>query len=203
MRQLKNLLFLLFSIISALSLAVSITILAGGGIYRLYLNFNDLATPVGLTKSQLLENIDHMMGYLISPFQNILAFPHFSSSEGALQHFAEVKHLMLFNFVLSIIAIVFIIWQSRAIKKKGERLLRLAWLKLAYYFPILMLFFVVVAFDKLFVLFHQIFFRNDLWLFNPATDPIIYVLPQGLFMIYFIVGLVTYLLLIYIFRKIL
>ena len=29
---------------------------------------------------------------------------------------------------------------------------------------------------------HKIFFRNDYWLFNPATDPIIKILPDTFFM---------------------
>jgi len=29
---------------------------------------------------------------------------------------------------------------------------------------------------------HAIFFRNDYWLFNPATDPIIKILPDAYFL---------------------
>ena len=36
-------------------------------------------------------------------------------------------------------------------------------------------------FNKYFVIFHEIFFDNDLWQFNPETDLMIRMLPEGLF----------------------
>ena len=40
----------------------------------------------------------------------------------------------------------------------------------------------IVAFDKLFVLFHEIVFRNDYWMFSSVTDPVIKILPEEFFM---------------------
>lgn len=37
-------------------------------------------------------------------------------------------------------------------------------------------------FNKYFLLFHEIFFRNDLWLLNPETDLLIRMLPEGFFL---------------------
>lgn len=39
----------------------------------------------------------------------------------------------------------------------------------------------VVDFNAVFVQFHHIFFDNDLWIFDPATDYMIRMLPEGLF----------------------
>lgn len=39
----------------------------------------------------------------------------------------------------------------------------------------------VVDFDSVFVQFHHIFFDNDLWIFDPAEDYMIRMLPEGLF----------------------
>lgn len=36
-------------------------------------------------------------------------------------------------------------------------------------------------FNKYFLLFHEMFFRNDLWLLNPETDLLIRMLPEGFF----------------------
>lgn len=36
-------------------------------------------------------------------------------------------------------------------------------------------------FNKYFVIFHEIFFDNDLWIFDPATDYMIRMLPEGFF----------------------
>jgi len=38
-----------------------------------------------------------------------------------------------------------------------------------------------VSFDGLFLTFHRIAFRNDLWLLNPRTDLLIRLMPQGMF----------------------
>lgn len=54
-------------------------------------------------------------------------------------------------------------------------------------------------FTKYFTIFHEIFFTNDLWLFDPATDLMIRMLPEGFFYdmvirigMYFLVGLVIF-----------
>lgn len=39
----------------------------------------------------------------------------------------------------------------------------------------------VIDFNALFVQFHHIFFDNDLWIFDPTTDYMIRMLPEGLF----------------------
>ena len=36
-------------------------------------------------------------------------------------------------------------------------------------------------FNKVFTLFHEVFFDNDLWIFDPAKDYMIRMLPEGLF----------------------
>ena len=36
-------------------------------------------------------------------------------------------------------------------------------------------------FNRYFVIFHKIFFTNDLWIFDPATDYMIRMLPEGFF----------------------
>ena len=41
--------------------------------------------------------------------------------------------------------------------------------------------FVATNFNKVFILFHEIFFTNDLWLFDPRTDYMIRMLPEGFF----------------------
>lgn len=40
---------------------------------------------------------------------------------------------------------------------------------------------VAADFNRVFVMFHEIFFTNDLWIFDPAEDYMIRMLPEGLF----------------------
>lgn len=57
-----------------------------------------------------------------------------------------------------------------------------------------------VDFSSLFVLFHRLFFTNDLWQMNPATDLMIRLMPEGMFFdgalsigLWFLAGLLVYL----------
>lgn len=42
----------------------------------------------------------------------------------------------------------------------------------------------IVDFNTAFTVFHEIFFTNDLWLFDPAEDYMIRMLPEGFSMIW-------------------
>ncbi len=42
--------------------------------------------------------------------------------------------------------------------------------------------FAYINFDKFWVMFHEIFFDNDLWLMNPRYDALVNLFPEGLFM---------------------
>ena len=48
--------------------------------------------------------------------------------------------------------------------------------------PLLIAIPLMINFDRSFVVFHELFFDNDLWIFDPRTDPIIDYLPEALFM---------------------
>jgi len=37
-------------------------------------------------------------------------------------------------------------------------------------------------FTKYFIMFHHIFFSNDLWILDPSTDMLINIVPEGFFM---------------------
>ena len=45
-----------------------------------------------------------------------------------------------------------------------------------------LVFLIAGDFEKYFILFHHIFFNNDLWMLDPATDNLINIVPQGFFM---------------------
>ena len=36
--------------------------------------------------------------------------------------------------------------------------------------------------SKVFLTFHKIFFRNNYWMFDPASDPVILILPDAFFL---------------------
>lgn len=188
----KQILTAIIWMVTCLSLAVTVTIFVSPMIYRQCIEWFNLSAIAGLSADDLMYNYNVLMEYLTNPFKEPLMLPHFSSSAGGLQHFEEVKRLMLVNFALTGVGSLLSGWRWWRIRNRRHQVWLNASLKLASWLPVFLICIVVVAFEQLFIFFHQVFFRNDLWLFNPLTDPIITVLPQELFMLLFVCVLVVY-----------
>ena len=111
-----------------------------------------------------------------------LTFSDFMMSEEGEIHFEEVKRIFLnieyASFVLVPLTLLLTAWQ---IRKKN-----------APFFAVLSAFptflvlivgsLVALNWDFCFVLFHKILFRNDYWIFDPACDPVITILPDAYFL---------------------
>ncbi|OEG15070.1 hypothetical protein BCR22_13900 [Enterococcus plantarum] len=141
---------------------------------------------VDMDKQTLLKNFDQLMAYLNNPFIDTLKLSDFPSSKSGAFHFYEVKRLFLLCYgVLLVTLIPSVIFVFRLIKSKRVwRLIRpFQWgMIIPAFLGVLM----AIGFDQFFVAFHGVFFNNDDWLFDPATDPIINVLPEQYFMHCFI-----------------
>lgn len=108
-------------------------------------------------------------------------------NEQDLFHMAEVKDLFLGMFHLRTGAFVVLILSLGilfAAKADGRTLFRCFQTSLGIFFGLAAALGIIVAvnFSRAFVIFHHLFFDNDLWLFDPATDLMINMLPEGLFM---------------------
>lgn len=187
-------------IATSFALAISGIIFVSPSIYRMAIDWFNLSDSSGLTKEQLVENYQVVMDYLIQPNVKELNMLHFSASEGGLQHFAEVKFLFMMLFMIALVGFVLSILLIMWLRHTKQQVWMGRWFWLAITFPLAILFIMVIAFDKVFLIFHQILFRNDLWLFSPITDPVITVLPEGLFMALFVGAILLYELIIYLIR---
>lgn len=174
-----------------LSLAVSLTIVMAGPIYGLYTGWVDLHSQVGLTPDKIQEELEGIIRYLIDTRLDQLRLTYFPASSGGLQHFQDVKMLVQWNFIFSLVGLVVIGWSWLEMKKKGIYQYQKGF-QFLMIFPLLLLVMIIFSFDQLFYVFHQVLFTNDLWLFSPVTDPIILVLPSELFALYFFVAIVCY-----------
>ncbi|MFD2306164.1 TIGR01906 family membrane protein [Enterococcus termitis] len=172
-------------ILTILSLSIALTI-NFRPLYVWDIQALNLLDVVAIDQPTLLKNFGQLMSYLNNPFHHTLQMSDFPVSESGAFHFYEVKRLFLLCYgVLIVTAIPSILFIRRLIK--GKRLWRLIrpfqWgMIIPVFFGILM----AVGFDQFFVAFHGVFFNNDDWLFDPATDPIINVLPEEFFMHSFI-----------------
>ncbi|MGC6770238.1 TIGR01906 family membrane protein [Enterococcus sp. LJL51] len=167
--------------LAVLSLCITITI-NFRPLYALDIDFLDILDYTTIGKKELLENFDQLMKYLNNPFVQTLKLSDFPVSQSGAFHFYEVKRLFLLNYSVLLITIVPAIVFLRYLKKKGWlwRLMRPS--QIGMIIPVVFLFLMLIGFDQFFVQFHSLFFNNDAWLFNPATDPIINVLPEEFFM---------------------
>lgn len=155
-------------------------------LYQLTVRIHDLPERLNMTYEAIMDNYYVLLRYLHFPWITELEFLDFPSSESGLFHFWEVKILFYINYGILIISSVTSFFYMRYVKRN-----RMIWTLQRPFFiaslvPPALLFFLAVNFDRMFVLFHEIFFNNDDWLFNPATDPIILALPQEFFMYCFI-----------------
>lgn len=142
----------------------------------------DLPGRTGMSQAEILEQYDALIAYNNIGGPDVLEFPDLPSSETGLIHFAEVKTIFLafewwaiLGGILSIAGILFFR------RQKSKRYLQCAGL-ISLLFPAAVGLLVALCWDKVFVWFHQIFFRNDYWIFSADTDPIILLLPDGYFM---------------------
>ena len=142
-----------------------------------------------MTAGKIWHNFLILMNYLINPLETKLSMPDFTSSASGLHHFAEVKNLFMLVFFLTIILIPFNI---RFIKENLSIVFHNA-LRVVMLFPLAIgVIAWLIGFDRFFVAFHEVLFRDNSWLFDPATDPIISVLPEQFFMHSFLIFLLIY-----------
>lgn len=150
-------------------------------LYHFEISFLNIEEMTGLSKDILVDNYRILINYLNVPWIEELSMPNFPSSENGLFHFYEVKKLFQLDYVILLITAVFSFFFIKE-KRKGRVWEMVLPLQIMAILPNILLFFIFVNFNRLFVLFHEIFFNNDAWIFDAQSDPIILALPQDFFM---------------------
>ena len=146
-----------------------------------------------MSMEDVMEVTDHMMDYLIGKEENLSIVTNVDGCEQDFFneqdrfHMREVRDIFAGGLRLRTAALVaaavslLILYMCRADVKKilpqtyqvavGIVLIPTAGIGIA----------AAIDFNSVFVQFHNIFFDNDLWLFDPAEDFMIRMLPEGLF----------------------
>ena len=178
-----------FSILWIIALSVTLTIFLAIPLFFGEIFWYKLADLAQMSVGKIWHNFSILMNYLINPLETKLYMPDFPSSASGLHHFAEVKNLFMLVFFLTIILIPFSI---RFIKENLSLVFHNA-LRVVMIFPLAIgVIAWLIGFDQFFVAFHEVLFRDNSWLFDPATDPIISVLPEQFFMHSFLIFLLIY-----------
>lgn len=150
-------------------------------IYYMDISFLDIVKTSGYPLETIIENYDALINYNSPFFKGDLVFPSMIASANGLQHFVEVKRIFVSFYWIALITLtlcmIIIIYKTF---KKDKTYLRISSITVLV-LPLLVGLGAGINFDKIFVAFHKLVFRNDYWLFDPSTDPIITILPDTYF----------------------
>ena len=172
------------SLFFLLSLAILLTIYLAWLLYPQEISWLNLTNRVHLQPQTIQHNFNVLMAYLTNPFSQQLEMPDLPSSVSGLHHFAVVKGLFHLAQGVALVTLpIFYLFWKQVIRKGFLPLYRRALLIILSLPLALGLVGVFIGFEQFFTLFHQILFvGDDTWLFDPAKDPVILILPENFFL---------------------
>lgn len=172
------------SLFFLLSLAILLTIYLSWLIYPLEISWLHLTSRVPFQPQIIQHNFNVLMDYLTNPLNQALKMPDFPSSASGIHHFAVVKGLFHLAQGVAIVTLpIFYLFWKQVIQKGFLSLYRRGILIMVCLPLVLGLVAVFIGFEQFFTLFHQILFvGDDTWLFDPANDPVILILPEDYFL---------------------
>ena len=162
------------------------------GLYHWDISYLSIAQDTTIGEEEIKHNYHVLIDYLTDPSVEKLILPSFDMSEQGEIHFVDVKNIftLIRNMMYwlgsySLLGIIFNVLKDQYgfLKHTAIGIIGV---------PLSILLLAMIDFDQAFVIFHNIAFTNDYWVFDPALDPVITILPQAFFMHSFlmIIGLV-------------
>ena len=172
------------SILFLLSLAILLTIYLAWLVYPLEISWLNLTSRVPFQTQTIQPNFNVLMDYLTNPLSRVLNIPDFPSSASGLHHFSVVKGFFHLTQGVAIVTLPFFYLFWKQVIQKGFLPLYRRGLLIMLSLPLVLgLVGVFIGFEQFFTLFHQILFvGDDSWLFDPAKDPVILILPEDFFL---------------------
>lgn len=168
-------LFLIFFISVGLAIAIYVRPLY-------YMGMDRISAETGYSIDVIKENYDALIDYCSPFFTGELDFPSLPESETGISHFVEVKVIFNLFFALLLVTPFFLAGLIYLQHKRGSFSYLIASPVIMCVLPLLIGLACAIDFNRIFVLFHEIVFRNDDWLFSPYEDPIILFLPERFFL---------------------
>lgn len=168
-------LFLIFFISAGLAIAIY---------FRpfYYMGMERISQETGYPVDMVKENYDALIDWCSPFFTGELDFPTLPESASGVSHFVEVKVIFNLFFALLFITPLFLAGLIYLQHKRGSTSWMAASPVIVCVLPLLIGLACAIDFNRIFVLFHQVVFNNDDWLFSPNEDPIILFLPERFFL---------------------
>jgi integral membrane protein (TIGR01906 family) len=150
---------------------------------------------IGINMDNLMDSTEKLLAYLDNKRDNLDFKASFNKGEEEFfsprdkQHMVDVKGLFVkgrylrdFSFFYIIIILLLLFWK-KPFKGQLRKLARYGFaISAAGIIPVIILVVLMnIDFYKYFTIFHEIFFTNDLWLLDPATDRLVNIFPQEFF----------------------
>ena len=157
------------------------------GFYTVQIGPLGICEASGLTRQQAAEAFGDVMDYCMGRRPDFAAGVLPFSAEGA-SHFADVRVLFILDLAVLAVTLLFLLGLWIAYRRRTA-LPRLAgrtpgfWAACGLCGIILIVAALAVTdFSRAFAIFHGVFFPGkENWLFDPATDPVILLLPEEFF----------------------
>lgn len=172
-----GILFLIFFISLGLIVAINFRPL-----YYANIKWLNLEARTGLSANIIRLNYDALIDYNSPFYFGELSFPTLPTSASGLFHFVEVKQIFMFFHIAGLVSMVSLIGLIIYKKRKDDYQYLLTSSITTVVIPLILSILCMINFNTVFLLFHKLVFRNDDWLFDPLTDPIINLLPEAFFM---------------------
>ena len=155
-------------------------------LYYLDINYLGIDLTSGMSVETIKKNYDVLIAYQSIFYRGTLNLPDFVMSTNGRIHFEEVKTIFEAIQVMMVVSgLISLPLVIRRFKEKEYRFLKLTGL-ITIIVPAMLGFVVALDFESAFITFHQIVFRNNYWVFDYRSDPVINILPETFFMHCFI-----------------
>lgn len=147
-----------------------------------YMGMERISAETGYSVEVIKENYDALIDWCSPFYKEALDFPSLPESPTGVSHFVEVKVIFNIFFVLTFMTPLYLAGLIFIQHKRGSHSWLLSSPVIVCILPLLIGAACAVDFNRIFILFHQLVFNNDDWLFSPKDDPIILFLPERFFL---------------------
>lgn len=153
---------------------------------------HDIYKRIGIEESELIKSTQKLLDYIKDKRDNIDFKANIRGemvdffSERDKMHMIDVKKLFQTGYIIRnglaaiFIAIIILLKFKNGLKVDiGKFLLLFPIMGVIPFFILIIL--IKIDFNRYFTIFHELFFKNDLWLLDPVTDRLVNIFPEEFF----------------------
>ena len=172
-----------------LPILITLFIISASAVFTLHfrpLYYHDISSlnieeTSGYSENVIRENYDALIDYNSVFHRGSLDLSLPMSREGRI-HFQDVKRIFDVLQILCVLSLIGSLILGIRAWKQGYRGFLKSAAVLSVFLPVIAGILIAFNWDNAFILFHELMFSNDYWLFDERTDPVINILPDEFFL---------------------